>query len=236
MPFVAPIAHLPRGHLLLGTVARWACHRLPLAWSTRGAAVRRPAPAPAAVWVAGHPSGDSICRMMSREMNAFRGAQLQVVRSVVEAVVIDVVNHLRAFQEPTDLCLHHEPVLHHPAATRDVRVVRLICDPVVAPTEASHLGSADRWGRRHGRTPFPVLATNSRETIGADRFAGSMLPTQNWNSTSCTRETGGRFCWHLSRSTVNGGQCNMKQAEWLTMSEPPRWRPSVQASLFGGAR
>ena len=24
-----------------------------------------------------------------------------------------------------------------------------------------------------------------------------------------------------------------QQAEWLTMSEPPRWRPSVQSSLFG---
>ena len=46
--------------------------------------------------------------------------------------------------------------------------------------------------------------------------------------------------WHAVR--IDGERRGQKrtfskqQAEWLTMSEPPRWRPSVQASLFGGAR
>ena len=46
--------------------------------------------------------------------------------------------------------------------------------------------------------------------------------------------------WHAVR--IDGERRGQKrtfskqQAEWLTMSEPPRWRPSVQATLFGGAR
>ncbi len=45
--------------------------------------------------------------------------------------------------------------------------------------------------------------------------------------------------WHAVR--IDGERKGQKrtfskqQAEWLTMSEPPRWRPSVQASLFGAA-
>ena len=45
--------------------------------------------------------------------------------------------------------------------------------------------------------------------------------------------------WHAVR--IDGERRGQKrtfskqQAEWLTMSEPPRWRPSVQASLFGAA-
>jgi len=45
--------------------------------------------------------------------------------------------------------------------------------------------------------------------------------------------------WHSVR--IDGERKGQKrtfskqQAEWLTMSEPPRWRPSVQASLFGAA-
>ena len=43
--------------------------------------------------------------------------------------------------------------------------------------------------------------------------------------------------WHAVR--IDGERRGQKrtfskqQAEWLTMSEPPRWRPSVQSSLFG---
>ena len=43
--------------------------------------------------------------------------------------------------------------------------------------------------------------------------------------------------WHSVR--IDGERRGQKrtfskqQAEWLTMSEPPRWRPSVQSSLFG---
>jgi hypothetical protein len=43
--------------------------------------------------------------------------------------------------------------------------------------------------------------------------------------------------WHAVR--IDGERRGQKrtfskqQAEWLTMSEPPRWRPSVQGSLFG---
>ena len=43
--------------------------------------------------------------------------------------------------------------------------------------------------------------------------------------------------WHAVR--IDGERRGQKrtfskqQAEWLTMSEPPRWRPSVQAPLFG---
>ena len=46
--------------------------------------------------------------------------------------------------------------------------------------------------------------------------------------------------WHSVR--IDGERRGQKrtfskqQAEWLTMSEPPKWRPSVQGQLFGGSR
>jgi len=46
--------------------------------------------------------------------------------------------------------------------------------------------------------------------------------------------------WHTVR--IDGERRGQKrtfskqQAEWLTMSEPPKWRPSVQGQLFGGSR
>jgi hypothetical protein len=45
--------------------------------------------------------------------------------------------------------------------------------------------------------------------------------------------------WHTVR--IDGERRGQKrtfskqQAEWLTMSEPPKWRPSVQGRLFGGS-
>jgi len=46
--------------------------------------------------------------------------------------------------------------------------------------------------------------------------------------------------WHAVR--IDGERKGQKrtfskqQAEWLTMSEPPKWKPSVQMGLFGGGR
>jgi len=139
---VAAMACLTDGHLPVGPLARRARLRLAPALPASRLSVSCAPPA-AAYGVAGHAGGDAFCAVVFAKVDAPTGDQFQVVRVVVEAVPVFVVDDFDGRQSSAQSRLHDQPVLHHPTALRGVRVIRAVHHPVRPSPESSHLRRAD---------------------------------------------------------------------------------------------
>ena len=233
MPLVATVAHLLCRHLPVRPPARWARLRLAPAPGAGLRAVSHPATT-CALRVARHPGGNRVTHMVLDKVLAPTLAKLKVARVVVRAVMVQMVHDLPPKQAPPNLLLHHQSVLHHPAMLRGVRVVGHVGEAVRAPAELPNLCRADWWRLPGGYFPS-ILRPDKRKAWPAADGGSLVGPADDRGSTSGAREGRG-WLWFRHAAPVTGARTERKsqqQAEWLTLSREPSWRPAVQRSLFG---
>jgi hypothetical protein len=130
--------------------------------------------------VSGHSDSNRVLLVFQPEMFTFGCVQLQIIRVVVQAVVVFVVDYFLRCQEATNLSLHNDTVLVHPFILGCVWMIRAVHLTVKRAPNAFDFGCSDWWRVLH--VALPVRASDEQEAWMAYRLRRLRLQASDRSS------------------------------------------------------
>ena len=159
--------------------------------------------------------------------------QLQILRCIVEPIMVSVMHYLFPVKQPPKRLLHDEAMLEHPAVFRFVRMLWLVLLNVGCVLELLDSGSANFWrlpgGHHDPKHPFALS-----QTVWTDGLASPVGPANDGSLALGAWKHGSWFDRHTRMITQGRMERNSRQqSEWVTVNRPPVHVPGKQVGLFG---